>query len=286
MKESKSRYFADIINNNFHRPKTLFTVFNTVVNPTVSKYPAVSKTMCEDFLRFFVDKINSIRRGISHPDSDPSIYSVCCAEFSQFKPISFEYLQEIVCRLKPSGSTVDILPPYFLKQVFDAVGPYLVTLINRCFETSSVPDVLKHATVYPLLKRHNLDPIVLENYRPISNLSFITKILEKIVLLQLQSFLDENKIFEVFQSGFRKFHSTETALLKVSNDILLTGDSGNHSVLVLLDLSAAFDTVDHAVLLTRLEHCAGITGSALEWFNSYLLNRRFNVNMGHLSQLL
>ncbi len=84
-----------------------------------------------------------------------------------------------MCQLKPSGSSIDFIPPYFLKQVFDAVGPYLVTKINRCFETSSVPEMIKHATVFPLLKRPNLDPSVLANYRPISNVSFTTKILEK-----------------------------------------------------------------------------------------------------------
>ncbi len=99
------------------------------------------------------------------------------------------------------------------------------------------------------------------SFRP--HLSFITKILEKTVLDQLQTFLADNLIFEVFQSGFRKYHSTETALLKVFNDILLMCDSGNYAVLVLLDLTAAFDTVDHAVLINRLELCAGITGSAL-----------------------
>ncbi len=123
------------------------------------------------------------------------------------------------------------------------------------------------------LKKQGMDPTVLANFRPISNLSFITKILEKTVLDQLQTFLADNLIFEVFQSGFRKYHSTETALLKVFNDILLTCDSGNYAVLVLLDLTAAFDTVDHAVLINRLERCAGIAGSALEWFKSYLTVR-------------
>ncbi len=239
--------------------------------------------MCDDFLIFFINKISEIRLGIFPPAFDPSVSFVCSVDFSQFEPISFLDLQEIVCQFKPSGSSVDFIPPYFLKQVLDTVGPYLVTMINRCFETSSVPEMLKHATVLPSLKRPNLDPSVLANYRPISNLSFITKILEKVVLQQLQKFLDENKIFEVFQSGFRKYHSTETALLKVLNDILLTGDAGDHAVLVLLDLSAAFDTADHAILLTCLEICVGIKGSALKWFKSYFSNQSFGVNIGEFS---
>ncbi len=84
----------------------------------------MSKTMCDDFLRFFINKISDIRLGISPPAFDPSVSSV---DFSQFEPISFLHLQEIVCQLKQSGSSIDSIPPYFLKQGFDAVGPYLVS---------------------------------------------------------------------------------------------------------------------------------------------------------------
>ncbi len=97
---------------------------------------------------------------------------------------------------------------------------------------------------------------------------------------QLQSFLADNSMFETFQSGFRKCHSTETALLKVLNDILISCDSGDFTVLVLLDLTAAFDTVDHAVLIDRLEHCVGLSGVALDWFKLYFANRSFSVKMG------
>ncbi len=97
---------------------------------------------------------------------------------------------------------------------------------------------------------------------------------------QLQSFLAENSMFETFQSGFRKCHSTETALLKVLNDILISCDSVDFAVLVLLDLTAAFDTVDHAILIDRLEHCIGLRGIVLYWFKSYLANRSFSVKMG------
>ncbi len=87
-------------------------------------------------------------------------------------------------------------------------------------------------------------------------------------------------IFETFQSGFHKCHSTETALLKVLNDILISCDSGDFAVLVLLDLMAAFDTVDHAILIDQLEHCIGLRGIALDWFKSYCANRSFSVKMG------
>ncbi len=90
-----------------------------------------------------------------------------------------------------------------------------------------------------MLKKENLDKSVLCNYRPISKLPFLAKILEKSVLIQLESFLDDNDICEVFQSGFKKHHSTETVLLKVFNDICLATDQGNMTALLLLDLTAA-----------------------------------------------
>ena len=127
--------------------------------------------------------------------------------------------------------------------------------------------------IKPLIKKPNLDISLLSNYRPISNLPFLSKILEKVVAKQLDDYLFENNLLEDFQSGFRTNHSTETALLRVTNDLLIASDKGLLSVLVLLDLSAAFDTVDHNILLRRLENDVGIKNSALNWFRSYLSDR-------------
>uniref|UniRef100_A0A669DV26 Reverse transcriptase domain-containing protein n=1 Tax=Oreochromis niloticus TaxID=8128 RepID=A0A669DV26_ORENI len=153
-------------------------------------------------------------------------------------------------------------------------------LINSSLTLGHVPVIFKQAVVQPLLKRPGLDASLLSNFRPISKLPFVSKILEKEVCSQLQTFLESQNIFEVFQSGFKTLHSTETALLRVFNDILLTADSGKSVLLVLLDLTAAFDTVDHNILIYRLEHHVGIRGTALEWFKSYLSDRSFSVSLG------
>ncbi len=131
-------------------------------------------------------------------------------------------------------------------------------MINGVF-----PESFKHAIVQPLLKGPHLDPTVYNNYRPISKLSFISKVLEKIALSQFTSYLDTFNILDPFQSGFRALNSTESALLKVTNDILLSIDSGSSAILILLDLSAAFDAVDHDILLKRLECVVGVQGLAL-----------------------
>lgn len=94
---------------------------------------------------------------------------------------------------------------------------------------------------------------------------------------QLIAALDNHNICDKFQSGFRRAHSTETALLRVSSDILMSNDAGKCSVLLMLDLTSAFDTVDHHILLERLKHWVGASGTALEWFSSYLHNRSFSV---------
>ena len=128
------------------------------------------------------------------------------------------------------------------------------------------------AAVLPLLKKANLE-ITLKNFRPVSNLEFVGKLLERAVVSQLVDYLDTNMLFEEMQSAYRKNCSTETALLRVYNDFLMSIDDQQCVLLVLLDLSAVFDTVDHNILLSRLATRFGITGNALKWVESYLSER-------------
>ncbi len=149
----------------------------------------------------------------------------------------------------------------------------LFAIINSSLSLGYIPKTFKLAVIKPLIKKTQFDPKDLVNYRPISNLPFLPKILEKVISPQLYSFLEKNGICEELQSGFIPYHSTETALIRVTNYLLLSSDCGCISLLVLLDLSSVFDTIDHNFLLNRLENFVGISGSALAWFKSYLSDR-------------
>ncbi|WP_295513932.1 reverse transcriptase domain-containing protein, partial [Thiolapillus sp.] len=153
---------------------------------------------------------------------------------------------------------LDPIPTSLLFDCSDEIVPALTHVVNQSLLSGTFPTVFKHAIVKPLLKKTSLDPNDLKNFRPVSNLSFFSKLLEKVVMSQLLDHLNTNELWPRFQSAYRACHSTETALLRVLNDLLTASDDGQVSLLTLLDLSAAFDTIDHDILFHRLEHVFGI----------------------------
>ena len=136
-----------------------------------------------------------------------------------------------------------------------------------------MPKSFKTAVLSPLLKKADADYNQFSNFRPVSNLSLLSKLVEKAVAVQLTNYIVSHHLDEKLQSAYKVFHSTETALVKVQNDILRAVDSNKSIILLLLDLSAAFDTVDHAILLSRLSQRFGIKGKAIAWIESYLMDR-------------
>ncbi len=151
--------------------------------------------------------------------------------------------------MKVATSVVDLIPTCLFKSCFASLCPVVLSIINDSLNTGVVPAALKISAVTPV---------------PFPICPFLAKVLERIVASQLYTHLTLNNLFEPLQSGLCKLHSTETALVKVTNNLLIAADSGSLSILILLDLSAAFDTVvDHSLLLSRLETVFGITDTAL-----------------------
>ena len=139
----------------------------------------------------------------------------------------------------------------------------------------------KQAHVTPILKKSSFDKELFKNYRPVSNVNFISKILERVVAVQLQTHFDDAGLMTAFQSAYRKHHSTESALLNIHNNILVNMAKESVTALTLLDLSTAFDTIDDTILLDRLNVYYGISELALGWFKSYLSGRAHSVKVGN-----
>lgn len=135
------------------------------------------------------------------------------ALFVHFETVSFTDLTKIVEQLKTSSCSTDSIPTRLFKDVWDTIGHDVLDIVNSSLTFGVVPVFCKHAVVEPLLKKPNLDEQNRCKYRRISKLPFLSKVLEKVVFVQLQSFLQKHDIMDVFQSGYKDFHSTETALL-------------------------------------------------------------------------
>ena len=178
----------------------------------------------------------------------------------------------MACPLDPSPA-----PTSLVVSCLDVLLSVITPIINCFFTSGEFPDCWKEALVSSLPKKSSVLS-VFTNLRPVANLQYVSKLMERAVFDQTHVYLTSHGLYPPFQSAYRKCHSTKTALLKVQNDILMNLDSQRVTLLVLLDLSAAFDTVDHGVLLNRLNTSFGVRGSALQWFTSYLLNRSQRVS--------
>ena len=189
------------------------------------------------------------------------------------KCVTDEYVLEIIKSLKSKDSTGnDKISSKLLKQLAPTIHSILRLIINQSINTGIFPEQLKLAIVKPLFKNKG-ENCLFGNYRPISLLSTISKVFERVVFNQLYAYMDSNSLFLNSQYGFRKNHSTEQASLEFVDRIAKDIEAKKVPLSVFIDLSKAFDTLDHEILLKKLKYY-GITGVALSWFQSYLSNRQ------------
>ncbi len=247
-------------------------------NPTDLNSPPPSSTLTADeFGTFFINKITNITAQFSTPQSVKHILPANINSFTYFSPLSEAEVSKLILSSHPTTCPLDPIPSHLFQAIFPAVVPALTHIVNTSLHTGFFPSAFKQARITPLLKKPTLNPTLLGNYRPVSLLPFIAKTLERVVFNQVTPFLTQNNLLDSNQSGFRSGHSTETVLLSVVEDLRLARTASKSSLRILLDLSAAFDTVNHQILLSTLMR-KGISGTTLQWFDSYLSDRSFKVS--------
>ena len=205
------------------------------------------------------------------------------SSFGSLPSVTPAQVRQLLSSLPPKSSPTDFLPPSIIKACPAVFSDIIATLSNLSFSEGYFPSAFKHASVTPLLKKPSLDKSLPSNYRPISNLNFISKIIERLFLARFQPHILNNPNFNLYQSGYRRRHSTETSLLSTLNSIYRSSASGKSTLLISLDLSAAFDTIDHQILLNRLRLSFGVGELALSWLTSYLVGRVQSVRIGRHS---
>ncbi len=224
---------------------------------------------------FFTDKTRTISCQFSPPptqDLQPTTSTVQTPIFSFCPLTEVEVSKLFLLSRHPTTCLLEPIPSHLLQAIFPTRLQALTHIINTNLIRGIFPTVFKQARVTPLLKKPTLNTYLMENYRPVSLLPFISKTLKRFLFNQVSLFLSQNNKLDTKQSGFRSGHSTETALLSVTEALWIAKADSKSSVLILLDLSAAFDTLNHQILLSTLSSL-DITGIPLCWFESYLAGR-------------
>ena len=209
----------------------------------------------------------------------PPITSKSSSELQAFTGTSVNELCHLIADAPNKQCELDPITTWLLKECSTDLAPFLMDMFNKSLCSGEVSMALKTTIVTPILKKPNLDVDDLAKYRPVSKLSFISKLLEKVIVKRLSAYLYDNKLIPRHQSVYRRFQSIETALLRVLLNLTSALKSGKLPLLSLLDMSAAFDTVDHEILLRRLDATYGIQNGALMWIVSYLSDRTEKVHV-------
>ena len=282
-KEKRTAYYKNLIASKKGDQRALYSIVNRLFDKNKSSgilpEHEDAEVLANTFNNYYTDKVNLIRSKIPlvTPKSTSNVNSHFSGTmFASFRPTTETELRDI---LKSSGiktSFHDKLPANILKQVIDELIPHLCTLVNKSLLSGSC-DGIKESTIVPLLKKAGLDPDILKNYRPVADLVFLSKLTERAAGKQLYEHMTLNKLHCKYQHAYKACHSTETLLLHIVNDILLAFDNDWAVLLLFIDLSAAFDTVDIDKLLHILEFDIGISGTALKWFESFLSGRNQHV---------
>lgn len=269
---AKNNYFITRTSHFRMKPKKLWPILNTMLGRSFANQPDAISPL--KFLEHLRSKLNSALSCLDKSTSPtPITLPNSPYHLSSFSPI---VLTDTLSFLAPPYTYCSLDPIKFpaIASGVSYFAPFFTYFINTSFLHSTFLGP-KHCTLLPILKKPNANPQRPENYRPVSLLSFSSKILERAISKQLYTFLQESEYFDSYQSGFRPLYSTQTALIRLHNDIISLFASSTSCLIVMLDFSSAFDTVSHSILLQDL-YSAGLRDSALDLISSFLTDRSFS----------
>ena len=235
--QAKSQFLKVKIQDNHNNPQKLWRVLADVLHRLPAKIlPSIKppQLLADRFVEFFTEKIEklcstfSASANLQHitPDSPPPM-------FSTFLTVTEDHVTKVITNSPSKSCSLDPWPSFLVLDYLDILITPITAIINAFLEQGKCPNFFKQAHVTPILKKPPLDKEVFKNYRPVSNLNFISKILERVVAVQLQTHLDEVGLMTALQSAYRKHHSTESTLLNIQNDILLNMAKGSVTALTL-----------------------------------------------------
>ena len=279
LRHQKISFYSTEVANCGKDTKKLYQLLNRLTgrtkdNPLPSHNN--SSELAEEFANFFLNKIHKIREALDkHNLYCPPTRNIS-ETFEKFKIVTEEKVLKVINGMATKSCELDPIPVDIFKQILPVVVPVVTKIINMSLQQGEFIESWKMAIVRPLLKKLGM-ALVSTSYRPVSNLNFLSKVLEKCMLQQFVEHCDTQNLFPDYQSAYRSKYSCETALCRLMDDILWNMETGKVTCLVAMDLSAAFDTVHHGLLLDVLHNYFGVRGVPLEWVKSYLCNRQFKV---------
>uniref|UniRef100_A0A8C5QTN4 Reverse transcriptase domain-containing protein n=1 Tax=Leptobrachium leishanense TaxID=445787 RepID=A0A8C5QTN4_9ANUR len=299
---AKAHYFNENLNNNISNPRNFWRTISNIQAPPVHSQPAAVKVnnqtlqhpldVANAFNDYFVGCATTLIAKLGNDmqserphagQAPPTVQSPCIRQEFSFRPVPVSVVTKLLRKQKIKyQSGPDQIPAMLLKISAPAIANPVATLINESLATGYIPKLWKTARVVPIHKSG--DNTLVSNYRPISLLPVMSKVLEKCVYTQLRDYYQYWNYLTPDQSGFRPNHSTTTALLKVCNDIQAGMEQGNLTGAIFLDFAKAFDTVDHGILLEKLKN-SGIGDRTLTWFQSYVSDRSQYVSISGSSSL-
>jgi len=299
IRSSKKEYYNDYFEKNSNNIKKLWSGINKIINKTKStdscpvcieididgniETVTEPKTVAKEFNNHYANVADKILEGRKFPGNKEFHKYLKSPNPKSFliKPTTPQEIQNIISKLDTSKSVgPNSIPNQLIQSISESISTPLTNIFNSSFSNGIFPEFLKISTIIPIYKKDS--KLKVANYRPISLLSNINKIIEKLMFQRLYTFLEENKCIYNLQFGFRKNHSTNHALLSMTQEIKDTIDKGKLAIGVFVDFQKAFDTVNHQILLRKLDHY-GIRGLANDWFKSYLTKRRQCVSINGIT---